>query len=272
MAARFLFTCLANFTQNLTLGLEKCVSLGYAPNKKYKGLKLEKTLEVQISLFWKTNLTSAEIIFSGGERKSRMIFWILLHLCSLLNIISAETRTVANLFKMLEIKESKSFIPWSINEDQAEEMLPKNQNPTELLVYTRRNTHKRNQDLTVALTLKQSHLSRDRSISSLGNSISSSAPMSSRGPIAITKSVSTCTQCPIAKYLSYHKLSTKHRAFTSKISHMFVPTKYKHQEHRMPQTRIVVMEEMNALKTNRTWKIVDLPKDKKIVGLSGVLL
>ncbi|KAL5842282.1 hypothetical protein ACOSQ3_012885 [Xanthoceras sorbifolium] len=42
-------------------------------------------------------------------------------------------------------------------------------------------------------------------------------------PIAIRKWVRTCTKRPIAKYLSYHNLSNKHKAFTSNISHLVIP-------------------------------------------------
>ena len=42
-------------------------------------------------------------------------------------------------------------------------------------------------------------------------------------PIAIRKGVRNCTKHPIAKYLSYHKLSKNHKVFTFRISHLFVP-------------------------------------------------
>lgn len=39
-------------------------------------------------------------------------------------------------------------------------------------------------------------------------------------PIALRKGTRTCTKYPIAKYLSYKKLSKTHKAFTLKISHV----------------------------------------------------
>ncbi|XP_073126194.1 uncharacterized protein [Henckelia pumila] len=84
-------------------------------------------------------------------------------------------------------------------------------------------------------------------------------------PIAIRKGTRTCTQHPIAKYLSYEKLCPNHKAFTSNISHLFVPRNI--QEALDDQNwKSAVLEEMNALEKNKTWDIVDLPKGKRTVG------
>ncbi|XP_020577275.1 uncharacterized protein LOC110022585 [Phalaenopsis equestris] len=37
-----------------------------------------------------------------------------------------------------------------------------------------------------------------------------------------------------------------------------------------PSWRLAVMEEINALKRNNTWTVIDLPKDKKTVGCKWV--
>ena len=55
------------------------------------------------------------------------------------------------------------------------------------------------------------------------NVISHSPPSDLDIPIAIRKDTRTCTQHPIAKYLSYYRLSKNYRAFTSSISNLFVP-------------------------------------------------
>ena len=61
------------------------------------------------------------------------------------------------------------------------------------------------------------------------------------------------------------RLPNTHRAFTSKISHLFVPrTIQEALDH--PDWKLVVLEKMNAPKKNDTWEIVDLPKEKKTVG------
>ena len=88
-------------------------------------------------------------------------------------------------------------------------------------------------------------------------------------PIAIRKGVWSCTTHPIAKYLSYHRLSDNYKAFTSKISHLFIPrTIHEALEH--PDWKPAVMEEINALNKNKTWEIVDLPVGKKTVGCKWV--
>ena len=88
-------------------------------------------------------------------------------------------------------------------------------------------------------------------------------------PIAIRKGVRTCTKHPIAKYLSYQRLSEKHRIFTCNISHLVVPRNIQEAlDH--PDWKLAVLEEMNVLRKNGTWEIVDLPKEKKIVGCKWV--
>lgn len=56
--------------------------------------------------------------------------------------------------------------------------------------------------------------------------------------------------------MSYKKLSSSHRTFTSRIGNL----------------KLVFIEEINALKQNGTWKLVDLHKNKKLTGLNGRLL
>lgn len=90
-------------------------------------------------------------------------------------------------------------------------------------------------------------------------------------PIAIRKGVQKCTQHSIAKYLSYDKLSNCHREFTSKISNLFVPRTIK-EALDDPNWKSAIMEEMNALEKNGTWKLVNLPKDKKTVGCKWVFI
>ena len=88
-------------------------------------------------------------------------------------------------------------------------------------------------------------------------------------PIALRKGTRTCTKFPIAKYMSYKKLSPLYRAFTSKISHLFVPRNIQ-EALDDSNWRLAVMEEMNALRRSGTWEIVELPKGKKTVGCKWV--
>lgn len=83
-------------------------------------------------------------------------------------------------------------------------------------------------------------------------------------PILLKKETQTCTKHPIARYVSYQKLFSKHRAFSTKISQILIPkTTKKAVDH--PNWKLVVLDETNALKKNDTWKIVDLPKEKRTV-------
>ena len=79
-------------------------------------------------------------------------------------------------------------------------------------------------------------------------------------PIAIRKGVRSCTSHTIAKFLSYHMLSDSYIAFTSKLSQHDIP-KNIHEALSNPKWKNAVMEEMLALEKNKTWEVVDLPKE-----------
>ena len=152
---------------------------------------------------------------------------------------------------------------------------------TELLVYTRRKSR---------TNREQPHLVQDQSAfprsdpdlltekHKLGNT-SDSQPVSITSqpnvfsdldiPIANRKGVRKCTIHPIAKYLSYHRLSKNYKAFTSKISHLFIPRKIQ-EALGHPNWKVAIIKEMNALAKNKTWVIDELPKGKKTVGCKWV--
>ena len=96
-------------------------------------------------------------------------------------------------------------------------------------------------------------------------------------PIAIRKGTRSYTQNskkattnhPISQYVSYKNLSQNHRAFTSKITNMFVPRNIE-EALDDPNWNLAVLEELNALKKTGTWELVDLPRDKKQVGCKWV--
>ena len=69
--------------------------------------------------------------------------------------------------------------------------------------------------------------------------------------------------------MSYQRLSKKYRASTSNISHLFIPRTIQ-EALGHSEWRLVDQEEMNALLKNRTWEIVDLPKEKKTVECKWV--
>ncbi|KAH9650091.1 protein kinase domain-containing protein [Citrus sinensis] len=144
--------------------------------------------------------------------------------------------------------------------------------PLELRVYTRKYHHSSKDPPINSVQPQSSPPSTDSS----ENSGNISSPKHSSTffldldlPIAHRKATRTCTKHPIARYVSYEKLSNKQRAFTTKISQIPIPKTIKEAlDH--PDWKLAVLEEMNALKKNGTWEIVDLPKEKKTVGCKWV--
>ncbi|XP_074556441.1 uncharacterized protein LOC141812295 [Curcuma longa] len=151
---------------------------------------------------------------------------------------------------------------------------------SELQVYTRKRFHLRDKDSNVNPAQHQSE-NPSSGTEIPGNSIpnpTSISPIVSDSsptisdldvPIAIRKGARNCTNHPIANYLSYQRLSKNHKAFISRISHLFVPRNIQ-EALDDPSWKLAVMEEMNALRRSGTWEIVDLPKGKKPVGCKWV--
>ncbi|RVW16062.1 Retrovirus-related Pol polyprotein from transposon RE1 [Vitis vinifera] len=88
-------------------------------------------------------------------------------------------------------------------------------------------------------------------------------------PIALRKGTRACTKHPIAKYISYSNLSDNYKSFTTNISKLVVPRNIQEALDE-PSWKLAVFEEMNALKKNGTWEVVDLPREKKVVGCKWV--
>jgi hypothetical protein len=59
------------------------------------------------------------------------------------------------------------------------------------------------------------------------------------------------------------------KAFTTNISKLVVPRNIQ-RALKEQDWRLAVFEEMNALRKNSTWDIVETPKDQKIVGCKWV--
>lgn len=74
---------------------------------------------------------------------------------------------------------------------------------------------------------------------------------------------------PIANFMSFQKFSPSHKAFLSKINTIPIP-KTLHEALRNENRKTATREEMNAVERNQTWEIVELPKEKKIVGCTWV--
>lgn len=184
-----------------------------------------------------------------------------------------------------------SILPSIVDTSTGGEILPaipKNSN-LELQVYSRRKTRKNSKEPTIPLVQAQSDflgseptntpgtLDNASSLEPTNEPTNVTVPIESSVqkpydldiPIAFRKEKRSCTNYPIANYLSYDRLSPKHKAYTSKISNLFVPRNIQEALDN-PKWKLAVMEEMNALKKSGTWVIEDLPRDKKTVGCKQV--
>ena len=65
--------------------------------------------------------------------------------------------------------------------------------------------------------------------------------------------------------MSYHRLSPSHYAFVSAISAITIPKTVK-EALAHPGWRQAMIDEMTALESSGTWKLVPLPPDKSTVG------
>ena len=84
-------------------------------------------------------------------------------------------------------------------------------------------------------------------------------------PIALRKSSLSCTQHPIAQFVSYGALKGSFREFTTNLSRVSIPRDI-HEALQVPEWQEVVNEEMKALFKNHTWVVTNLPIRKKPVG------
>lgn len=88
-------------------------------------------------------------------------------------------------------------------------------------------------------------------------------------PIAIRKGIRSCSQHPISKFVSYSNLSPSFHAFTTNLSSVVIPRSIE-EALTVPKWKVVVLEEMHALKQNNTWRLVELLQDKNIIRCKWV--
>jgi Reverse transcriptase (RNA-dependent DNA polymerase) len=74
---------------------------------------------------------------------------------------------------------------------------------------------------------------------------------------------------PIQNFISYSKVSPKYRAYLSNITNQMEPTNFS-ETNQSPTWCKAMNEELKALEKNDTWDIINLPKNKKLVGCKWV--
>jgi hypothetical protein len=98
---------------------------------------------------------------------------------------------------------------------------------------------------------------------------SSSIPETDDLPIALRRGKRTCTQHPIAHFLSYNRVSPCLHSFTCILSSISIPSSYK-QALSSSGWKRAMDEEMSALHKNQTWELTTLPSGKQTVGCCWV--
>ncbi|XP_050156356.1 uncharacterized protein LOC126630314 [Malus sylvestris] len=70
---------------------------------------------------------------------------------------------------------------------------------------------------------------------------------------------------PIGQMVYHSKISPSHAAFVTKLSQNSQPRSFE-EANQSPVWRCAMLEELKALDENKTWSIVSLPKDQRVVG------
>ena len=211
---------------------EKCIFLGYPPNKKgykcFNPITKRCYISMDVSFIENTPYFSKNFI-QGENCVEEQNFW----------------ETVEPLPKTFDtdIKEINPIIVKSEIGLSDEEMLRliKNRNNLEPVVYSRKNVAERVRDHVIIPVPSQLPTLDNGSSNIPGNSSSSIPILNSNSdpkptpelapgnlevdnlPIALRKGTRACTKHPIAKYISYDHLSESYKAFTIKISELVVP-------------------------------------------------
>ena len=91
-------------------------------------------------------------------------------------------------------------------------------------------------------------------------------------PIALTKGTRECTKrllYPLSRFVSFQRFSLNHKSFLSTLSTIPIPNSLSEALSKR-EWRLSMEAEMDALKKNETWELVDLPSGKKPVSCKWV--
>lgn len=125
-----------------------------------------------------------------------------------------------------------------------------------LLTYSRRKNREKAKDI-VPQQSQSSNLNSDPEIHGMETSV------------AVRKEPRPCTKHPISNFVGYNKLSKRYKTFVTNLTDVEIP-KNVGEALKNPEWRAAILEEIRALEKNRTWDVVEKPKDKTIIGCKWV--
>jgi hypothetical protein len=99
-------------------------------------------------------------------------------------------------------------------------------------------------------------------------------PIALRKPVRRTEIPARLKDCvgykhDVAKFISYDKCSPSFKGFIASLDSTTIPANWE-DAIKDPKWKAAMIEEMNALKKNKTWELVELPSGKEAVGCKWV--
>ena len=79
----------------------------------------------------------------------------------------------------------------------------------------------------------------------------------------------SCTHHPISNFVGYNNLSGCYKTFITNLTEVEIP-KTVDEALKKPVWKAAILEELRALEKNRTWDVVEKPKDKAVIGCKWV--